>query len=973
MLKRYRRAAGLTQEQLAERAGYSVGHISKLESAVRHPVAATVELLAEALALGDAEQTVLRRAARSPAMPLRAASLPTTETAPRLIGRVAEMEWIEQHLANQSPPLLVLCGETGIGTSRLLAEAPARGTASGWRVLEAACRRTASSPFDPLLAALAGAVSGLEPSQLHTALRGCSWLARLLPELAESGAVPMPAWALPADQERRLMFDAVARFLGNVAGPAGTLLVLDNLQWARADALDLLSALVQGSARSFLNVIAACRPSALQSPSPLATLVADMAAERLVALEHIKPLASDAAGDLFDSVVAGAGPIAAEVRAEALRKSGGVPFALVSYARWLREEGDAVPGDATHLGVPWDLAHLVRQRVAALPEAARTIVRIAALADGDDPRALLLAVAQRLGYHETDAVRGLDAACVAELLVERGDQHYAFAQNVVQEVVEHDVGAAQRAQMHHEIAEVLAQHHGGTEPEWLAAHFIEAGESDAASVYLQQAGTRANALHAYAAAEQCYRALADEHEHGAEAWQAAHAHEQLGIALAQQGRYTEAVTAFERAAQAYRAAGNQDGAGRAVARLGWGHLLRGDVAEGVARLEREAADPRGLNDRGRALLYLTLARLYDAAGNPARQLASAEQAVVCARLTREAQLLALAETERSAALDMAGQREEGLRVLEDTAIPLQAAAGDLWSQTLALDRAAHSHLARGEFARAETCITQGLALARQVDDTYLVAVLTHVRGILRYHSGAWRRARIDLFEAVVVLRASGMPSRAVRAAVWFARLELARGNRERAIEDLHRAIALAERIGDMPALVEAHCALAEQALVAGHAEEARTLLLPLLAHSRYREADVSEALALLGWAALELGDAQQDMDFIAASVVQAAGQRLRCRLVDALRIRARLAGREQRWDAASASFEEALELARALPLPYAEAKVRSDYGQVLWQCGAHERAEEQYVAARRLLEQLGERLYALPLERALAECAAASA
>ena len=31
LLKRYRRAAGLSQEGLAERVGYSVGHLSRLE------------------------------------------------------------------------------------------------------------------------------------------------------------------------------------------------------------------------------------------------------------------------------------------------------------------------------------------------------------------------------------------------------------------------------------------------------------------------------------------------------------------------------------------------------------------------------------------------------------------------------------------------------------------------------------------------------------------------------------------------------------------------------------------------------------------------------------------------------------------------------------------------------------------------------------------------------------------------------
>ena len=52
---------------------------------------------------------------------------------------------------------------------------------------------------------------------------------RLLPELAETRVVSPPIWTLPAEQERRLMFAAVARYLAQVAGPVGTQLVLDDL------------------------------------------------------------------------------------------------------------------------------------------------------------------------------------------------------------------------------------------------------------------------------------------------------------------------------------------------------------------------------------------------------------------------------------------------------------------------------------------------------------------------------------------------------------------------------------------------------------------------------------------------------------------------------------------------------------------------------------------------------------------------
>src|SRR5205823_11926996 len=61
LLKRYRVAAGLTQEGLAERAGLSERAISDLERGARRaPQRATLQLLAEALGLAGEEQAALQ-------------------------------------------------------------------------------------------------------------------------------------------------------------------------------------------------------------------------------------------------------------------------------------------------------------------------------------------------------------------------------------------------------------------------------------------------------------------------------------------------------------------------------------------------------------------------------------------------------------------------------------------------------------------------------------------------------------------------------------------------------------------------------------------------------------------------------------------------------------------------------------------------------------------------------------------------
>jgi predicted ATPase len=159
-------------------------------------------------------------------------------------------------------------GEPGIGKTSLLREAVQRAPGQGWHVLEGGCqRRGGQEPYAPLLQALERHLRQRAPAQVRTDLRGCAWLVRLLPELAAAPIEPLPAWTLAPEQERRLMVGAVARFLGNVAGSAGTLFLLDDLQWAGNDALDLLATLVR-STEAPLRVVGAYRDTEVQPHDP---------------------------------------------------------------------------------------------------------------------------------------------------------------------------------------------------------------------------------------------------------------------------------------------------------------------------------------------------------------------------------------------------------------------------------------------------------------------------------------------------------------------------------------------------------------------------------------------------------------------------------------------------------------------------------------------------------------------------------
>ena len=811
LLRRCRVTAGLTQEELAERAHVSARAISDLERGVkRTPQRGTLALLADALRLSPQDRAGFQAAVYRPATTAPRPGMLTAAGGVRpvpLVGRGPELALLGRHLAGDGPPLLVLAGDPGIGKTRLLQATASLAGDRGLRVLEGGCARWGDqAPFQPVLAAVQRHIRGLTPAQRRAELRGCAWLAHLLPELNGMGIEPLPPWSLSAAQAHRLMVEALVRFLqqagghGTGADRRGTVLLLDDLQWAGADALELIAALVRASPHptapdvATLHVIGAYRNTDLQPGDTLPTLVADLAHAGMASECRLGPLAPEEAAHLLDDLLEDR--LHDDVRMRVLRQAGGVPFFLVSWARMLREETHAadagVAGTQTD-PVPWTVAQGLRLRVAALPAEAAEAVAVAAVAGRRVSRALLAKV---VDWPEQRLVAALEATCNARLLEEWGPHEYQFPHDVIREVVEAALSTARRSGIHQRIAEALVGLTGERQIEEIAYHYAQTEQHAEAAAWLERAGDRAVAAFANVAALGHYGAA---RERAAAGIECSRLDEKLGDARMVLGEYAHAQEDFARARVAERGPARRADLWRKEG-VTWDK--RGEFPEALAAFaaaDSEAQETDALPALVRALVEQSRGEVHLRQGDIDAAATATERALALLRTAPPGAAIDAAMVRATIqAGELAFVRNDfaGAYEYHRHSLALAERIGDQEGIAESLSDLGYEAGRQGDNALAQEYLRRALVVFERVGDQEGIAATLLRLGGTAEHLGALAEAASCYGRSQTIQQRIGDQWGAANSWASQGRVALLRGELTEAQSCHAHALALFERLGD---------------------------------------------------------------------------------------------------------------------------------------------------------------------------------
>lgn len=514
------------------------------------------------------------------------------------VGRHAELAAAAQALRaarDGRGRTVVVTGDAGLGKSRFVEELLREAEGMGFVVTGGAARPHAQEPWEVWQDVWRELLpwSADEPAELvRKRLRALEPAHEIrAPLLAGPLGAPLPSAPALEALDDAARFRATAEVLISVlsaaAAAAPRVLVLEDAQWLDAPSRELLAVLCGAIARLPVLVLVATRADDrawlrdLGGRPGVATVPLAPLGERECAslVGHLWPDGAIEAGRLAD-------------------RTGGNPFFVEEWVRWVRERGD---GDGE---VPRTLQALVQARLDQLAEHDRITLKAASVIGRRFRLSWLRACVPELG-DEGGLARRLDGLARVEIThSDDGPGAWRFRHAVTRETAYGTLTDATRRELHRRLATTLAAE---PDPDAIAVawHFGQSDDEDGADTWFRRAGAAAARAGDPAAAAQWY-----------ERWLTLGRTAGRAAVLVELGRLAFRAAAPARAerswSDALAASAGEPAAGLA-ARIGlatvWMDAGRRSEALALAEEARAAADRAGLRDPDAVSARTLLAQL----------------------------------------------------------------------------------------------------------------------------------------------------------------------------------------------------------------------------------------------------------------------------------------------------------------------------------------------------------------------------
>ncbi|MCP3958705.1 MAG: AAA family ATPase [bacterium] len=771
-----------------------------------------------------------------PSRPItRATHSSSSSLGAHFVGRVAHLAELGEGFARTREGKTVVFfvhGSSGVGKSALVRRflQQVREEVAGAVLLTGRCYERESVPYkalDSLIDALSRYLRRLGDQEVELLLpTNVLALARLFPVLrrvqAIAGAQRRVLDIPDSREQRRRAFAAMRELLDRLTRHRPLLLFIDDLHWGDLDSAALLAEVLRPPQPPNLMLIS-CYRSEERDSSPFleSLLAADLDSQtteiREIPLKDLSPseareMALGLLGESTDSAFALADTIS--------RESDGSPFFIDELVRYSKasagfdKAGDRSISSEVELALSqhMSLEKLIHARIDRLSPEARRLLEVVAVA-GQPVDLEAARQAAELGKETQAAITILRGASLSRILGAREREEIETYHDRVRAAVMQGLGVVALKRLHRRLALAL-EGSGRADPETLAIHFNEAGETTRAAEFAAAAADQASEALAFDRAARLYRIALDlEVYRGQELRQL---RIRLADALTNAGRGAEAADAYLDAAEGAKAAEALELRRRAAEQ----QLISGHIDQGLETI-RTVLQSVGMKlpeTPRRALLAL----LWQLLRLKLRGLRFKE---------RDSSQIA---PDQLIAIDTCWSVSIGLGTVDTIRgmgfgkrhLLLALEAGEPYrvARALAIEAGYASTAGHRNRARTARLIEAAVTLAERVNHPHALGLSNVTAGMAAYLEGSWRKAceLLDRGEKILREHCTGVTWELDTAMSFQLRSLLFIGDFEQIRERLPRVLKDVREKGDLYAEVNLRCRFAWfSMLVADRPEDAQ--------------------------------------------------------------------------------------------------------------------------------------------------------